>query len=255
MSVALVQVLELVQGLLASGFVVFLRVGAAVALLPAFGEQSVPMRVRLMLAIALTIIVAPAVLPQIAPADGVISFYLLTETVAGLAMGAALRLFVLALQIAGSIAAQSTSLSQIFGGGAVEPQPAFGHLLVIAGLALALMAGLHVRVVEVLILSYELMPAGQLPDADVLTEWGVAQVARAFATGFTLAMPFVIASLVYNVALGVINRAMPQLMVALVGAPAITGGGLILLALAAPLMLQVWWSLLDGFLLNPAAVR
>ena len=38
---------------------VFLRVGAAMALMPAFGEQVVPQRVRLMLAVAFTAVVLP----------------------------------------------------------------------------------------------------------------------------------------------------------------------------------------------------
>ncbi len=64
-----------------------------------------------------------------------------------------------------------------------------------------------------------------------LARWGLAQVSRSFALAFSLAAPFVIAGLLYNVALGVINRAMPQLMVAMVGAPAITLGGIALFAL------------------------
>jgi flagellar biosynthetic protein FliR len=87
-----------------------------------------------------------------------------------------------------------------------------------------------------------------------MADWGLAQVTRAFATGFSLAMPFVIASFLYNLALGVINRAMPQLMVAFVGAPALTAGGLVLLALSAPLVLAVWLAALNGFLAAPFAV-
>ena len=85
----------------------------------------------------------------------------------------------------------------------------------------------------------------------MLSRTGIAQVGHAFALGFTLAAPFVIASLIYNVILGVINKAMPQLMVAFVGAPAITAGGLILLALAAPTMLSLWVDGLGRFLMNP----
>jgi flagellar biosynthetic protein FliR len=61
----------------------------------------------------------------------------------------------------------------------------------------------------------------------------------------------VIVSLLYNVALGVINRAMPQLMVAFVGAPAITAGGLILLALTTPVLLPIWQRAFEALLLNP----
>ena len=41
-------------------------------------------------------------------------------------------------------------------------------------------------------------------------------------------------------------------MVALVGAPAITGAGLALLALTAPLTLQIWLDTLNGAILNLA---
>jgi flagellar biosynthetic protein FliR len=78
-------------------------------------------------------------------------------------------------------------------------------------------------------------------------------VARAFALAFSLAAPFVVASFLYNLALGAINRAMPQLMVAFVGAPVITAGGLVLLALALPALLGVWLAAFDEFLARPMA--
>ncbi|WP_428545026.1 flagellar biosynthetic protein FliR [Profundibacter sp.] len=254
MNAALSDFLTFAQDGLLIGFIVFLRVGAAMALLPAFGESSVPQRVRLGLALGFTAIVMPAVAAQIEPLaehQKGIPILLATETLAGLALGIALRLFVLALQMAGSIAAQATSLSQVFGGAGIEPQPAIGHLLVFGGLALAVMTGLHVRIAEVLILSYNVLTPGQFPGASILGDWGVGQIAQAFSLAFTLAAPFIIASLIYNVALGVINRAMPQLMVAFVGAPAITAGALIMMFLVMPLMLTVWSDALQQFLQNP----
>lgn len=254
MNAALSDLLTYAQDGLLIGFIVFLRVGAAMALLPAFGESSVPQRVRLGLALGFTAIVMPAVAAQIEPLaehQKGIPILLATETLAGLALGISLRLFVLALQMAGSIAAQATSLSQVFGGTGIEPQPAIGHLLVFGGLALAVMTGLHVRIAEVLILSYNVLTPGQFPGASILGDWGVGQIAQAFSLAFTLAAPFIIASLIYNVALGVINRAMPQLMVAFVGAPAITAGALILMFLVMPLMLTVWSDALQQFLQNP----
>ncbi len=242
---------------LADGFVVLLRVGAAMAVLPAFGEQSVPRRVRLGLALAFTLIVAPAVLPLL-PAAGAEPAALArlwgAEVAVGLVLGLGLRLFVLALQTAGAMAAQATSLAQIFGGSAgVDPQPATAHLLTIAGLALAVLTGLHIRVAEALVASYGAFPPGVFPHPGLVAEWGTFRVAEAFAMGFTLAAPFVVASLVYNVALGVINRAMPQLMVAFVGAPALTFGGLALMFLALPALLQVWLGALNLYLGDPLA--
>lgn len=233
-------------------FVTFLRVGAMMALLPAFGEQSVPARVKLGLALAFTAIVAPAITPFAVPTGslGILAVGL-AETLTGLFFGLMLRLFVIALQVAGSVAAQSTSLSQLFGGAGTDPLPAMGHVLVIGGLALATIMGLHVQIAKYMIHSFELVPIGQVIPSDVVSRAGIVEVSNAFALGFTLAAPFVIASLLYNVILGVINKAMPQLMVAFVGAPAITAGGLILLMLSAPFMLSIWVEAMGSFMMNP----
>jgi len=230
-----------------AAFLVFLRVGAAMALMPAFGEQAVPQRIRLVLTLAFTAVVAPVVAADLPPSNGIFILPLATEVIAGLALGIGLRLFVHALQIAGTMAAQATSLSQMFGGAGADPQPAMSHLFVMAGLAIAMTAGLHVRIAELLILSYDVLPAGHLIPGAELATWGLAQTTHAFALAFSLAAPFIATSLIYNAALGVINRAMPQLMVIFVGAPALTFGGLLLLTLATPLLLAVWMQALSDF--------
>ena len=229
---------------------IFLRVGAVMATLPAFGETTIPARIRLVLAVMFTAALFPVAQPLL---DGIpLSTGFAPEVAIGLALGLMVRLFVLSLMTAGSIAANATSLSQLFPAGA-EAQPALSKLLVSAGLALAVTTGLHLRVLDYLALGYELLPAGQWPSSNLVAEWGVAQTARAFAMAFMIAMPFVIASLIYNVALGVINRAMPQLMVTFVGAPALSLGGLVLLALVSPLALTIWLQTLNRFLTSPAA--
>ncbi len=229
---------------------VFLRVGTAAFLMPAFGEQAVPQRVRLVLALALTAIVTPAVTARLQEVPSIV-LAAAEAVLAGLVLGIAMRLIILALQMAASIVAQTTSLSQLFGGTTPEPQPAIGNLLIMASLALALRAGLHVKVVSLLILSYDFLPAAHFPGRADLSDWGLQQVVQATVLAFSLAAPFVIASMIYNLALGVINRAMPQMPVSLVGAPVLTAGALILMALIVPLMLVVWKEGFDAFLSNP----
>ena len=248
----------LAEAALAGGFGVFARLGAAFAVLPAFGERVVPGRVRLMLALAMTMVIAPAVQDRVALPDGgpvALAGFLAAEAAIGLALGMGFRLLVIALQVAGSMAAQATSLAQFFGGAGVDPQPAMSQLLVMGGLALLVLAGLPERAAIFLILSYDLLPAGQWPDAAAMAEWGVARVAHAFALAFVLAAPFLIGATLYNMALGAINRAMPQLMVAFIGSPAITFGGLFLLMLTAPVMLGVWLQAVGSYLEAPGALR
>ena len=229
---------------------VFLRVGAALSVMPAFGEQIVPRRVRLVLALAFTAIVGPAVAPDMGPISGPLRAGAI-EVLVGLAIGISLRLFIFALQIAASIIAQVTSLSQLFGGATPDPQPAIGNLLVVTALALAVLSGLHIKAASLLILSYSILPAGHFPGTADMADWGVTQIVRAFSLAFALAAPFVIGSVLYNVALGVINKSMPQLSVALVGAPLLTAASLALMVVATPLTLGVWIDSFDGFLAQP----
>jgi flagellar biosynthetic protein FliR len=251
---AAADLLGMARGVLWLHFVVFLRVAPVIALFPGFGETTVPVRIKLAVALAMTVVVAPLVIPTLDPGRpgfGGLAWVVVTQTGVGLVIGIGIRLFVLALQTAGSIAAQATSLSQILGTAGVEPIPAMGHLLVVGGLALAMLMGLHVRVAETLVLSYRLFPVAELPDPPAVSEWGVRQVAGAFGLAFTLAAPFVLVSVLYNLTLGVINRAMPQLMVVFVGAPVITGLGLAVLFAMAPALLAVWAEALTAFLAGP----
>lgn len=229
---------------------VFLRVGAMVALVPAFGEQSVPARIRLAAALAFTVVIAPAVLPEVAA--GLATSGLLRaaaiEVGAGLVLGLSLRLMVFALQIAGTIAAQAASLSQLFGGTAIDPLPTVGHILTITGLAIAASQGLHVELAAALIDTYRLFPPGGAIDAGEIGLWSVQRTASAIALAFSLALPFVVAATLYNLALGVLNRAMPQFMATFIGVPALTWAVLVMLLLSAPLIIAVWIDALFGLL-------
>ena len=250
----LLPLIDEVHGSLWGALLVFLRIGAAMAVLPGLGEQVISVRLRLIVGFMLTAAVAPAVLPQIdlpPPTLAVALRALATESIAGLFLGLMLRLFILALQTAGAIAAQSTSLSQLMGSQGLDPLPALGHILTTAALALLMLTGFHVKAAGFLILSYELIPALTFPSPSALADAGRDRVSQSFALGFTLAAPFVILSVLYNLTLGVINKAMPQLMVAFVGAPVITFGSIALLLVAAPVMLTVWLQAFDAFIAAP----
>lgn len=250
------QLLDLSQIWLATGVAVFLRIGACFLVLPGLGEQMIPARIRLGAALAFTVFITPIMQPELAVTrvlPPVTAFF--SEAMAGLIIGMALRFLVHALQVAGTIAAQSTSLSQIMGGATPDPLPAMGAILMLGGLTLAVLSGLHVHLVETFLHSYAVLPFGDLPGPRDLAGWGVAQVSASFSLAVSLAAPFLIASLLYNVALGVINKAMPQLMVAFVGAPAITWGGLVLLLATTPFILPFWLNAFEGALVSPLGAR
>lgn len=226
-------------------FAVFLRIGGLMLIVPGFGDRMIPARIRLMIAFALSVAVAPSV----PVAETVTPGLIVAEVTVGVALGAVLRFIAMALTMAGMMAAQLTSLAQLFG--TVEPSSAIGNVLNLAGLAILMASGLPVMLVDVLIRSYDVLPQGAFMSGGDVAAWGVSRAAQAFALAFGLAAPFALAALVYNAAMGVINRAMPQLMVALVGAPAITGASGVLLFLSAPLILSIWKTAMVAALGDP----
>ena len=247
MTAALLELHAALAPVVATVALAFLRIGAMVLLVPGLGDRTIPVRVRLTGALALALAAAP----MLPPAPPLTPGLILGESIVGLALGAALRFVAQALIMAGTMGAQLTSLSHLFGG--VEPSSAFGTLLDRAGLCLLMMAGLPLWLLDCVLGSYEVMPLGAaLPGGDA-ARWGVALMAGGFALAFGLAAPFAIAALLYNLALGVMSRAMPQLMVALVGAPAITGLAGLLLLLSAPLVLTVWREAMLAALADPIA--
>jgi len=256
MNEALTQLLQASQDALFLGFVILLRVGGLIGLAPGFGESTLPARVKTVVALGFAILLMPAMASELAPlrARTGIPLWMLFEIVTGVFLGLGLRAFIFALQVAGTVAAQATSLSQLLGGMGGEPQPAIGNLMVVAGVALLMQMGFHVHLAEFILGSYRVIPAGALPDAQSFHDWGLAGITQAFSLAFMIAAPFVMTGLIYNVALGAINRAMPQLMVAFVGAPALTAGGLMLLAIALPGGIIVWREAVIAFLLNPFTV-
>lgn len=234
---------------------VFARVGAAVFLVPGLGERAVPVRVRLGAALALTVILAPmiAVLAPAAPATPTaLVVVIAAEASVGLIIGLAFRLLVFALQTAGMIAAQSISVAQMFGAGvAPDPEPTIATFLSLGGIVLMLMAGMHVHLVATLAGFYEIFPFGAFPLGVDIGGWGVARVAEVFALGVTLAAPFVVTGFAYNLALGALNRAMPQLLVALVGAPFLIWVGLVVLHDVLPEIYAVWGDALMRQITDP----
>lgn len=234
---------------------VFARVGAAVALAPGIGERGIPMRIRLAAALAITLVLAPLMRPLLpATPDDVPGLVRLisAEAVAGLAIGLGFRLLVFALQIAGAAAAYHLSISHVFATPVSEaPEPTLATFLALGGVVIALSAGLHIELVAALAELYTVLPFGRFPDPADLAELSVRRVSEVFGLGISLAFPFIAISFAYNLALGAISRAMPQLLVVLIGVPLLIGLGLVTLWAALPAIYNRWVEALAALFANP----
>jgi flagellar biosynthetic protein FliR len=140
----------------------------------------------------------------------------------------------------------------MFGTGvAQEPEPTIATLLTLGGIVLAMKAGLHIALVAALARLYDVLPFGQFPIGDEMGAWSVGRISAAFAIGMSLAFPFIVISFIYNVALGAMSRAMPQLLVSLVGAPLLVGLGMLTLYLVLPELYASWRPVMQAVLAFP----
>ena len=206
-------------GQLLQGFVAFCRIGAFVATAPLFGSRLLPMRVRLILALALTAAALPG-LPQV---NDVVSlsmkFWMLVghEVFVGLAIGFATQVFFHMFVIAGQLVAMQMGLgfASMFdpeNGVTVTVVSQF-YLLLVQLLFLAMNG--HLVLFQVVIESFHYASNFNIADAAQISRLG----AFMFAGGLLIALPSITALLLVNLAFGVLTRAAPQLNVFSLGFP------------------------------------
>ncbi|WP_138472264.1 flagellar biosynthetic protein FliR [Poseidonocella sp. HB161398] len=234
-------------------FLVLLRVGGVVALLPMLGSRVVPTTLRLAFALALTLVLAPLAGEFSTSRNAPLGDYVdacAAELLTGLLIGFLCRCLFWSIQLAGTMASQSISLAQLMGAQIDQPQASIGQVLYLGALALAVVLNFHLVIVDAMIDSFDLVPLGTGVPAALAAELSAESAARAFEIGFALSCPFLVVAVLYNLCLGVVNKAMPQLMVAFIGAPAISWLGIALLFVSAPILLKAWSEHLLAFSLR-----
>jgi flagellar biosynthetic protein FliR len=237
---------ELVTGELVRGLLVFARLGAALMVLPGFGEIYVLPRLRLLAGLLLAAVLAPG-LPFPAPAiagarlDAMLLPLVAAEVVRGLLIGAVARLAMVAVHLGGAvIAAQSGLAGAVFFDPHDAAQSSVGsNFLALTAIVLMFATDAHHAVLAALAGSYATMPPGDaLPLADA-GELLSRLLGEATATGLQIAAPVVAVSLLVSAALGALNRLAPALQLLFVATPVqlLLGLGALLLSLAAGLHL------------------
>lgn len=228
---------------------VLVRVGAAFSMLPGFGEMSVPIQTRLAAALGVSLAIAVIVpgLPAQAPdAPSLLLRHVFGELLAGALLGVGARIIFAGLQMGGQIISQSMGLSNIFAlpGTGFEGGSVAGSYLMLGGLVLIFVTDLHHAMLAAIIDSYRLMPAATLPALGLVAKIGTDAVVTAFHMAVQFAGPFLVLGFVYNVGLGLINRAMPQFAVFFIGLPISILGGFFILVITIGAILT---GFLDGF--------
>jgi len=201
----------------------FFRVAGLLMSAPVIGTRAVPVRIRLVIAIAITVAIVP-VLPVPAYLEPFTGAWLLTsvqQVIIGTAMGLSIRAIFVALEIAGQAIGQLMGLMLA---SMVDPQngnqvPVIGQFYLLLATLLFLSVDGHLLMIQALVSSFQQLPIG-VDGISRDAAWGIINwMGTILNTAVLIALPAMAALLIVNLAFGVMTRAAPQLNIFAVGFP------------------------------------
>ena len=210
----------------------FCRIAGLVAVAPVFGYGAVPARVKLAIALALTIAVVSVapVRTDIEPFSLAGAMVTASQVLTGLVLGFALRLVFIALEIAGQ---QIATLMGLGFAALVDHQngidvPVLSNFYIVLATLTYLALDGHLLAITILADSFVTLPVGVGVEKNLF--WAISgQAGWVFSAAVILAMPATVALLTTNLAFGVMNRASPQMNIISVGFPVALLFGLVVM--------------------------
>lgn len=215
----------------------FFRIGACFMVAPIFGAQFVPARVRLFLAGALTLIVAPLLPPtDVVPFSVEGAIVTIQQIVIGVALGFALQLIFDALALGGQLLSNSMGLGFAFN---VDPMrgtstPALGQLYMLLVTLTFLAINGHLVFIDVIATGFTTLPVG-VAGLERNLIWTIALWgSQLFIGALMVALPGMTALLIVNLSFGVMSRAAPTLNLFAIGFPVSLIFGLVIVFAGLP---------------------
>ena len=207
------------------------RIAAVLMVMPIIGTQLVPQRVRLYLALAITLVLMP-VLPPMPHVDALSlqSILLIAEQIIiGAMLGFSLQLFFHIFVFAGQLVSMQMGLgfASMMDTATGVSVPVLGQFLLMLVTLLFLAMNGHLVVFEVLAESFVTLPVGQTLEVGHYAIL-VGRLSWVIGAALLLVLPAISALLVINIAFGVMTRAAPQLNIFTIGFPLTLVMGLII---------------------------
>lgn len=204
---------------------IFARMGTAMMVMPGIGDSFVSARVRLLFALAFTVVVTPMVaplLPDMRIGSAMFIWILVRELVIGFFIGTVARILMTALDTGGMLISMQTGLgnAMIFNPQMAGQGSIIGAFLSISGAVMLFATNLHHLLIYALVDSYKSFAAGgDMPLVESMAQTITLAITHSFRIGFYMAVPFIIVSLLLYIGMGVLGRLMPQIQVFILALP------------------------------------
>lgn len=222
---------------------IFARAGSLLMVLPMIGERIVPVRVRLVFALFLTLILMTNTRQFFGPLsrDPTMSFgLLLTEIVIGLGIGMAVRFLMAAADMASHLISQALgiTLGETFNPSFSAQSPVLGTMLTLLLIVMMFELNVHHALIAAIAGSYEVISPGLVYPIGDFSQFGIRMASQSFLVTLQISAPFLLFGILFNFGLGILSRFVPQLQVMFVATPLSILAGLAILGLLLGLMID-----------------
>lgn len=231
------------SGVIAAFLWPFVRLLALTMSAPLFGDASVPATVKIGLAAIVALALSPVLgpMPAVSPFSWEGLWILAQQVMIGAALGWAMQIVFSAVSMAGDFVGLQMGLSfaTLLTPNSDGSTAVLGMFLNLVAMLVFLATNGHLMMFATLVQSFEVLPVSIGPLSvtgwKMLAMWG----GQLFTLALMLSLPLVAALLICNLALGILNRAAPQLNIFAVGFPLTLAVGLVVLQLMMPRMAPV----------------
>ncbi len=225
---------------------VFARVGTALTALPGVGHPAVPMRIRLLFALATSYVISIALYQQLpSPPDSPLTMFVMigAEIFIGALFATVARLLLSTLHSLGMVIAMQSSLASamFFDPGAGGQSAAPSIFMVLVGTVLIMAMDLHHVMLAGFVRSYQLWPAAHFPNVGDSALYLASLFSHAFTIAIQISAPFLFGSLFAYLVAGIMGRVMPTFQAFFVMMPLQILGGFALMALTLH-AIMLWYS-------------
>ncbi len=222
------------------GFVMVLtRISAFFLVIPVFSWKSIPVRIKVAVALLITIffsMIMPPVIDsrQVSLLEAIL--LIANEATYGLALGLTVAVVFSAVKLSGRIIERQMgfAMGQILDPLTGESAQPLSMLLEMIFIILFLSANGHHLFLLIISRSYDAFPAGSIPTITVLTGGVIKAGSTMFVAGLRLAAPILAAFLVLMVILAVLARIVPEMNILFISFPLRIGLGLLMATIFVP---------------------
>ena len=230
-------------------FLIFCRIGGCVLFAPGLSSSRIPVQIRLLLALGITLAISPLLFAAIAERISIVApasrpALILEEIIIGSVIGLMARFYLLSLQFAATAVSSMIGLAGI-PGVPMEEFDAGSPLATLASTAavmLILVMNLHLEMLRAIIDSYDVIAVNAFPQSGALLNNVMNVIVETTVLALRLAAPFIAYGVVVNIALGMANRFTPHISIYHATTGAVMLGGFLLLYL----LWQDWLTLFLG---------